>query len=202
MIKKYLLLVLMGVNLVSIAGTSNTSDEPILFQAKFSSDDIAHDLFHPDSKNVPHPFYATQCASSSAPKDYSKAGGEAIFSFDPKTHTLKYAIAYDGLSGSPLMAHFHYASAKKEGPIVQTICGAPPKNNPALGFSAEQLDGKSCPKGRSGFITGSYKLEGNPELKMTEEQEIKALMDGDLYINFHTCLNELGEVRGQLKRFN
>ncbi len=188
--------------LTGYSASSNDSQEPILFQAKFSSDNVMHQLFKPNSPDVPHPFYANLCKANPAPVDYSKAIGEAIFSFDPKTHTLKYAIAYDGLSGNPIMAHFHFASSKEEGPIVQTICGQPPKNSDALGFSAKQLDGQSCPQSTAGFITGSYTLKGNPKLKMTEQQEIQALMDGKLYINFHTCLNELGEIRGQLMKMS
>jgi hypothetical protein len=205
MIKKYILASLLGIGFAASAGAqanTNVSDTPIQFQATFSSDNVAHTLFQPGATDAPHPFYAQQCAASPAPVDFSQATGTGTFSFDPKTHTLTYTISYSGLSGAPLMAHFHYAAASQEGPIVQTICGMPPKNSAALGFSAKQLDGESCPTGTSGTITGSYKLQGNPELKMTEAQEVEALMNGDLYINFHTCLNEQGEIRGQLVKMS
>lgn len=199
--KKYILTTLLGAGFLAAAGAANASDtdnKPVLFQATFSTTTVVHSLFQPGATDVAHPFYTKQCAASPASTDFSKAGGTGVFSFDPKTHTLKYAITFMGLSGVPLMAHFHLGAAGQEGPIVQTLCGQPPANSVALGSSAKALDGSVCPKENYGFISGSYKLNGNKALKMTEAQEVQALMDDKLYINFHTCLNEAGEIRGQV----
>ncbi|MDF1760446.1 MAG: CHRD domain-containing protein [Coxiellaceae bacterium] len=176
------------------------SEAPILMTAKLSLTQVSHKLFKPSASNVPHPFYKAKCAKST-PKKYASANGQAVVWYNPKTNVMKYAITYQGLSGSPIMAHFHIGQAGKGGPIVQTICGMPPKGSKALGFSAPAINGHVCPQGASGFFTGTYKLHGNAEDKLTAAQEKQALLNGKLYINIHTCLNELGELRGQIVPF-
>ncbi|MDF1759773.1 MAG: CHRD domain-containing protein [Coxiellaceae bacterium] len=173
------------------------SGAPMLMTAKLSLTQVSHKLYKPTSTNVPHPFYKHKCAKAT-PKKYPSATGQAVVWYNPATNTMKYAITYHGLSGSPIMAHFHIGKAGTGGPIVQTICGMPPKGSKALGFSAPAIDGHTCPKGTSGFFTGTYQLKGNAKLKLTAAQEKQALMGGKLYINIHTCLNELGELRGQI----
>lgn len=132
---------------------------------------------------------------------YNNAKGIATLWYDPKQRVLMFAFSYSGLSGSPIMMHFHLGAPGKGRPIVQTICGNPPPNNPKLGYSTSGLVSRTCPLGTSGFLTGRYKLKGNMSFKPTLDmtQEVNALMKGNLYINIHTCLNELGELRGQLK---
>ncbi|MDF1797481.1 MAG: CHRD domain-containing protein [Coxiellaceae bacterium] len=178
---------------VAYAGT----DAPILMTAKLSLTQVSHKLFKPSATKVPHPFYKKKC-DKSKPKSYSSASGQAVVWYNPKTNTMKYAITYRGLSGSPIMAHFHIGKVGVGGPIVQSICGMPPKGSKALGFSAPAIDGHVCPKGTSGFFSGTYKMQGNVKDKLTAAQEKQAFLDGKMYVNIHTCLNELGELRGQI----
>lgn len=104
--------------------------------------------------------------------------GSATMLFDPANNTLSVAVAYSGLSGPATLAHFHGAAAGATGGVVQTLCGAPP---PALAGG--------CPSGNSGFLQGTWDVP---------EDQVAALLSGQLYLNIHTDLNGAGEIRGQV----
>lgn len=175
-------------------------DKPILMTSTLNLNQVTHKLFPISDKKAPMPFY--KHCNKKPPQEYTKAKGQAVIWYNPKTHVVKYAITYAGLSGSPIMAHFHLGEMGKGGPIVQTICGRPPKGNKMLGYSgAPALNGHVCPMGRSGFFSGKYVLKGNPHDHLTVKQEEKALLAGKIYINIHTCLNQAGELRGQIVKY-
>lgn len=109
------------------------------------------------------------------------ARGAAVLLFDPATNTLNFSLAYAGLSGAAVAAHFHNGAVGQAGPVVQTICG-PPNQNPLLG---------ACPAPNSGFLTGTWNVPANLA---------QALLNGELYINVHTQLNPAGEIRGQVNQ--
>jgi len=183
----------------SIAAGGVGSDDGVLFTAVFSAKQVAHKLYEPGDKTAPHPFYKKRCMNAKS-TDYTHAMGFGTFWYSPKTKTLLYTFTYNELSGSPIMMHFHLGRKGVQGPIVRTICGSPPPSSKALGYSGKPISAKMCPRGRSGVIWGSYKLAGNNKLTppLTVPAEEKALMKGRLYVNIHTCLNEAGELRGQI----
>ncbi len=175
--------------------------EPIPLQATLTTASVAHALFQPGDEKVPHPVYTEFCGEQLDPRPYPHATGSATLLFDPETNELKYSISYGGLSGPPIMMHFHYGEPGVTGPIVQTISGEPTGDSKGLGWTASPpTSGDVAPKGMSGFITGVYKVQGNPHLTpaLSQEEEVQALLGGKIYINIHTCLNELGELRGQI----
>lgn len=176
-----------------------TTADTTLFTAKLGTGSVVHKLFQPGDTKAPQPFYKSFCATQK-PVSYNNAKGNATLLFDKKSNTLYFAYSYSGLSGSPIMMHFHIAPAGKGGPIVQTICGHPPPGSANLGFSSAAVVSAKCPVGTAGFITGKYHLQGNPKLNpsVTADQEVADLMAGKFYINVHTCLNEAGEIRGQV----
>ena len=198
--KLFLALFTLAITHVAIADTTKPilPISPVLLAAHFSIGQVTHSLYPINATNAPHPFYKKQCAKKKTLNPYSHANGSAIVWFNPKTNVMKFAITYSGLSGSPIMAHFHLGKAGVSGPIIQTICGRPPKNNKALGYSSKATSGHACPKGESGFLSGTYVLKGNPHIHLTAEQEKQALLNSEIYINIHTCLNELGELRAQI----
>ncbi|MBU6446254.1 MAG: CHRD domain-containing protein, partial [Verrucomicrobia bacterium] len=117
------------------------------------------------------------------------------------TNELQYAVAYSEMSGRATMMHFHLGEAGVNGPVIQTVFGEPYTTQEPLGTSAAPpLYGKQAPKGRSAFFTGTYKLQGNKALNppLTVEQEKADLLNGKIYLNIHTYLNEAGEIRGQV----
>jgi hypothetical protein len=103
--------------------------------------------------------------------------GSGTLLFDPSTNKLSFALAYTGLTGPALAAHFHNGAAGVAGPIVQGICGSP---DALLG---------ACPSGTSAFITGTWTVPAS---------QVQALLTGQIYVNFHTATNPAGELRGQI----
>jgi hypothetical protein len=190
---------------LSFSGCSKTekpaSNNSKTFYAHLSVRNERHKLFQPGDKDVPHPvpFYADMADEPVYP--YKDACGYGTFLFDPERDELHYAIAYSSLSGDAIMMHFHLGGANTDGPIVQTIFGEPCGDVKGLGNSPEPpLSGKVGPKSRAGFVSGVYKLKGNADLKppLSLEEERAMLMNGEIYVNIHTYLNEAGEIRGQL----
>ena len=173
---------------------------PVNLISPISLDQVTHKLFQPGDAEVPHPFYQAQCAKQPPPEKYPSASGNGAYTYDPATKTLEFKITYSGLSGPPIMAHFHKGAIGTGGPIVQTICGHPPPGSKALGFSAPAVGPAMCPGTSSGTLTGSYTLGGNDELDppLSAADEVQLLLGGVLYVNIHTCLNEAGEIRGQV----
>ena len=174
-----------------------SSNNAALFTANLNLKSVTHKLNQAGNANAAHPFYKKFCKNSK-PVAYDNASGSGTFWYDAKHKTLYFAFSYQGLSASPIMMHFHVAAAGKSGPIVQTICGNPPPNKPSLGYSHAPLVSAYCPRGRTGYITGHYRLRGNKKLNMSVSDEVAQLKSGKLYLNIHTCLNEAGELRGQI----
>ncbi len=168
-------------------------EEPVLFSADLTL--VPNAATVPAS--APVPYYPNECAKLAPPGSPANARGKAVLMYFPKNRALKYAIAFSGLSGPPMMAHYH-SSATSATPIVQTLCGKPPPDVNNLGHSGAALNGKSCPLAKEGFLSGEYVLKGNASLKLTPEQEVQQLMNGELFLNFHTCLNMPGEIKGQI----
>lgn len=103
------------------------------------------------------------------------AHGEGIFMYDPESHILSFSLHYAGLSSAPSMAHFHLGALHNNGPAIQWICGT--------GATI------TCPAQNSGQIQGTWNVPVN---------DIKPLLSGGVFVNFHTTLNAAGEIRGQL----
>lgn len=178
---------------------ATTATGPVLLVAHLDTKQVDNALNQPQNANMASlPFYMQACEAAPAPTSYANAKGEAIMIYDPAAKKLDYTIVYSGLSGPAKMAHFHTANPGVAGPIVQSICGMPPPNQANLGSSSAALNGADCPANNYGYISGSYTLQGNPALNLSAAQEEQKLLSGQLYINFHTCLNMAGEIRGQI----
>ncbi len=176
-------------------------EERVAFCAFLSPKNEAHKLYRAGDANVPHPFSIYKDRAKDPVFPYEQACGFGAFLFNPSTSELEYAVSYAGLSGRPIMMHFHLGAAGAEGPVIQTIFGEPYHTFEPIGTSpVPPLNGKEAPKGRSGFVTGKYTLIGNKTLSppLTADEEKKLLFKGGIYINIHTYLNEAGEVRGQI----
>lgn len=185
-------------------------DRPVLYYAKLQLPSSASVTASGAPNYGP---YEKECSKKPGSGNAEKATGEASFKYYPKSRKLEYVISYSGLSGEAMMAHFHYVPTS--GPIVQTICGKPPKNSASLGYSAPPLNGEFCNheehNANHGVIKGVYELKGNklypppatppnPPLPpiATGADEATLLANGGLYLNFHTCLNMGGEISGTI----
>ena len=152
-------------------------------------------------QNVPHPFYTpAECKKLGKPGTYENAKGNGVYTYNPSTKELSFEITYSGLSGTPIMVHFRKGSDGDSGPIVQTICGRPPPGDKALGFSAAPLVSAACPAGIAGTLKGTYEVAGNDKTDppLTADAEGKLFLAGDMYLLISTCLNQRGELRGQI----
>ncbi|OGT48757.1 MAG: hypothetical protein A3F17_03510 [Gammaproteobacteria bacterium RIFCSPHIGHO2_12_FULL_41_15] len=179
------------------------TNQPMILKAQLDRAQVTHPLDKAsDASKAAHPFYKKFCKNKTA-MPYKNAHGEAILFFNPTTNTVQYALAYQDLSGPPIMAHFHIGKIGQGGPIYQTICGHPPPGNQALGYSASKAaSSMKCPLTRSGFMVGEFKIKANQHVSGVDtiNKVRQALIDGKLYFNIHTCLNEAGEIRGQVIR--
>ncbi len=175
------------------------SPNSIAFYAHLSVKNENHKLYPVGDKDAPHPFYKEMANEPQYP--YEDACGFGAFLYDPERGELHFSISYAGLSGSPIMMHFHLGGPDDDGPIIQTIFGEPYTRVQNLGSSTRPpIYGKVGPKGRAGFVSGVYKIDGNPELTppLSTEAEKEKLFKGLIYVNIHTYLNEAGEIRGQV----
>ena len=191
--------------LVGVTGCKSVEKTPnnnsMTFHAYLSPQHEVHKLFEPGDRDVPHPFAFYDDMAKDPVYQYEDACGYGTFLFDPEKDELHYAVAYSSLSGAAIMMHFHLGGPRVGGPIIQTIFGEPYTNVKGLGSSTEPpLSGKKGPDSRAGFVSGVYKLQGNPHLKppMSVQEEREKLMNGEIYVNIHTYLNEAGEIRGQV----
>lgn len=204
--KKFIYFSLISIFALPIICIASPKPTQLIYTAHLSLAQVSHPL-NPasDAAKAPHPFYKKFCAAHKTARNYSHASGKAVLQYTPKTGMIHFSLTYQGLSGPAIMAHFHIGETSVGGPIVQTICGNPPPGNKALGYSAlPAAASKVCPRGNSGFLTGKFKVTGNSKVPNanTAAKIEKALADSDVYINIHTCLNEPGELRGQLKPAN
>lgn len=180
--------------------SSTNGNNSMSMYCHMSPHNVLHRLYTPPEVNeAPHLFYKDN--GEKPVYSFENACGEGAFLLDQHTNELYFAIAYSDLSGSPVMMHFHLGNASVGGPVIQTIFGMPSGKVKGLGYSpSPPLSCTEAPSGRSGFVTGIYKLQGNAELNppLTIEMEREAFLNGDIYINVHTYLNEKGEIRGQI----
>ncbi|GMH44487.1 hypothetical protein BSKO_12439 [Bryopsis sp. KO-2023] len=110
----------------------------------------------------------------------ARASAFAILHFDKfKNAKLNFRITYAHFSGPLVNAHFHMGVKGVNGPVVQTICGAP----------APSLLGECPSRFNSGVLTGVWTVP---------RDLLDDLLNKGVYINLHTALNMDGEVRGQL----
>ena len=150
-------------------------------------------------------FFPNCAPSDQTASDLRSTSGELRANLDTEDKVVHFSLTYRGLSGSPIMAHFHNGAPGAGGPVLQTVCGSPPPTS-AIGVSATAIMGKTCPSGESGVMAGTWKLvdhqcpSGSEKscTSRTVDEQIQQLACGNIYFNVHTCLNQPGEIAGQL----
>jgi len=118
-----------------------------------------------------------------SPGTLSAGVGAGVFLLNEDRTELAFAIAFTGLSGPLMNAHFHTGAFGVAGPVRRTICGAPPV--PEVG---------PCPAAPA-LLTGTWKSTDTQPLNAERVQE---LLEGKIYVNLHTAANPAGEIRGQV----
>jgi hypothetical protein len=117
-------------------------------------------------------------------QDFAVPGAHGLFTATLTGMKLHWRLTYSGLSGAALGAHIHIGK-----PGVS-------KWQPVLGLCGFLADTpKTC---RSG-VTGTSTIHAGSLYSITSRQVLKAILEGDAYVNVHTNKNyNWGEIRGQI----
>ena len=117
----------------------------------------------------------------------SNAAGNAWFYAFPDS--VRFTMAVYGISGQATGAHIHAPAAPgANGPVIITLCGAP---GPAAVATCTFDNGNM-------FIEGVISSSLLQQWGITGAQFFSYFDDGLAYVNVHTALNPMGEVRGQV----
>lgn len=126
--------------------------------------------------------------ATEVPSVQSKSTAEATFTVSPDGKKIDYILMVRDLSDIT-MAHIHLGTVGKNGPIVVWLY--PTTGTPKL------IKGNENGQLAKGEITAAS-LQG-PEKGKPLAALVKAIHDGDAYVNIHTTEHKAGEVRGQIK---
>jgi hypothetical protein len=102
--------------------------------------------------------------------------------------SISYRLTFSSLSSPVTAAHIHLGKSGTNGGVVAFLCGGGGK--------------PTCPPGGgtvSGTITGANVVVTEGMQKGDLPALIKAIMDGDTYVNVHTTKYKDGEIRGQIQ---
>jgi hypothetical protein len=126
------------------------------------------------------PHKATLNGKQEKPTTTSKATGTATFTVATNNKSIKYTLKASKLSGSAQAAHVHFGKAGVAGPVIINICAKP------------------CKLPKSGTLTSKQfaKAPGVSNFAAA----VKALKNGQTYVNIHTKKYPAGEIRGQIKK--
>lgn len=123
-----------------------------------------------DEQNDRYTVSATGSGKQEVPQVTTNGTSTVTGTYRAGGRLLSYTVNWTGLSGNPLMMHFHGPADPGANAGVM---------NPITGYTPAP--------------SGSY--SGIDTLSVDEE---KALLDGKMYYNVHTAANPNGEVRAQL----
>jgi len=124
----------------------------------------------------------------------TKASGEFEARID-SDDMITYKLSYEGLEGgNTLAAHIHLGQNSVNGGVMTFLCGGGTKPT-------------ACP-GPSGTVEGTIKatdIIGLPTQQLPAagfEEFVRALRNGNAYVNVHTMASPGGEIRGQVRGDN
>ena len=133
-------------------------------------------------------FTAKLDGPSEVPKVQSKAAADATFTVLPDGTKIEYTLMVRDLSDIT-MAHIHLGTAGKNGPVVARLY--------PLSGTSKLIKGRDNGQLAKGDITEASLL--GPEKGKPLSTLVKAIQDGDAYVNIHTAEHKAGALRGQIK---
>jgi hypothetical protein len=125
-------------------------------------------------------YKATLNGKQEKPTSDSKATGSATFTVASNGKSIKYTLKASKLSGSPQAAHVHFGKPGVAGPVVVNICAKP------------------CKLPKSGTLTSKQFAKAPGVANFAAA--VKAVKNGQAYVNIHTKKYPAGEIRGQIKK--
>jgi len=124
----------------------------------------------------------------------TKAGGEFEARIEPD-NTVTFKLSYEGLEGgNTLFAHIHLGQHSVNGGVMTFLCGGGTKPT-------------ACPN-QSGTVEGTIAASDILGLATQQlpaagfEEFVRALRNGNAYVNVHTTASPGGEIRGQVRDDN
>lgn len=108
---------------------------------------------------------------------------------------LKFRLSYHNLSTPVVQAHIHIGATKVNGAVAIFFCG--PAGSPAH---------QTCPNDstNSGSVTGTTTaadvvIDAQGVSPGEFQKVLRAIVNGDTYVNVHTTRLPAGEIRGQVR---
>lgn len=115
--------------------------------------------------------------------------------------SIEYTLSYEGLQGTPFMAHIHVAQRGVNGGISVWLCGNTPDASPPPGTPRCPVPGGEV----TGVLTSTAVVGPAAQLIAVGQMEelLAAIREGVTYVNVHTTAASGGvpggEIRGQIK---
>jgi hypothetical protein len=130
-------------------------------------------------------FVATLSGDKEVPPVETQATGTAGFS-QPHLSNMTYGVQVSNIEGVTA-AHIHQGKEGQNGPIIVTL------------FKADNETGTGAVSGQlvEGTISNDM-LEGPMAGKTLEGDLVRAIQNGEAYVNVHTAQNPDGAIRGQI----
>ncbi len=132
--------------------------------------------------------------SEEVPVVSTKASGDFQAKIESET-SISFKMSYEGLEGgNTLFAHIHLGQHSVNGGVMTFLCGGGTKPTP-------------CPN-QSGTVEGTIEAADILGLATQQvpaagfEEFVRALRNGNAYVNVHTTASPGGEIRGQVRDDN
>lgn len=136
----------------------------------------------------PQEYTAKLDGASEVPKVQSPASADATFALSPDGKRIEYTLMVRNLP-DVTMAHIHLGTQGKNGPVVVKLY--------PLSGTSKLIPGRDNGQLAKGEISEASLV--GPEKGKPLATLVKAMQDGDAYVNIHTAGHKGGEIRGQIK---
>ena len=104
--------------------------------------------------------------------------GTATVTIADDERSVSWDVSYSGLTGDAAAGHIHFGAADAAGPVMIPFATVSNTGSKGTFASGDFATGDGLPADWAGVL--------------------KAIRDGDAYVNIHTAANKAGEIRGQL----
>jgi hypothetical protein len=137
---------------------------------------------------------ATLVGAEEVPVVSTQATGEFELRIE-SDGSVSYKLSYEGLEGgNTLFAHIHLGQTSVNGGVMTFLCGGGTKPT-ACPSPSGTVEGSIAASDILGLATQQIPAAGFDEF-------VRALRNGNAYVNVHTTASPGGEIRGQLKENN
>ncbi len=144
-------------------------------------------------------FMAELSGAAQNPPVETEGMGMADVTVDTEAMTVTWTLAYEGLTGEPVAAHFHGPATEEENapPVVDMTVDLEASASAAATATASTEEGTTTSTETSSTEDPVPQDIREGAADITEEG-LQQLQDGLWYINIHTPEHPDGEIRGQV----